>query len=89
MYTLSAPIKRSSHFGQTVVDALVVVFLPLPNSVDKLLTAEIASGQAMLTKDHIFYNILGADACMVAARKPQGGFALHSAPSNHKILDHP
>lgn len=41
----------------------------------------------MLAIDHIFYNILGADACMVAARKPQSGLALHSVPSDHKILE--
>ena len=82
---LALPVAGAAERLELVDDGAAVLFLPLPDSLDELLTAHLVAVGALLldlTLDHV----LGRDAGVVGAGHPEDLVALHPAPARDDVL---
>ena len=83
--TLSVPVTGGAHLLQLGNDTSAVLFLPLPGSLQELLTPQVMLVDALLLQ--LLDNLnLGCDGSMVCAGLPECIIALHSFKTNQDIL---
>ena len=75
----------SAQFLQLVDDHPAVFFLPLPNPLDELLSAQLMTVQAF-ARQLPLHHILGGDPRMVRARHPEAVMTLHPLETHEDIL---
>ena len=75
--TIAAPITGSAHLLLLLHDAASVFFLPRPDALQELLTAQIMAGQTFCVAQILFHLDLGGNAGVVTAGQPQCLIALH------------
>lgn len=63
--------------GRAAVHSLL---LPLPDLLQKGLTAQLVPVQSLLLPELLLHHHLGGNACVVTARVPQGGLPTHAMP---------
>ena len=84
--TIAAPITGSAHLLLLLHDAAAVFFLPRPDALQELLTAQIMAGQTLCVAQILFHLDLSGNAGVVAAGQPQRLIALHPFVADQDIL---
>ena len=80
------PVTGGAHLLLLGHDAVAVLVLPVPHTLQELLTAQIIAGQALLHAQGLLHLDLGGNAGVVGAGQPQGGVALHALEADQNIL---
>jgi hypothetical protein len=65
------PIDRNSHSSELMVNSATIFFLPLPNRVDKSLSAKIVSRLLLLLPKLLFDDRLGGNTGVVSTWQPE------------------
>lgn len=86
VHTFTAPVKRATKFGQGIVDALMIVLLPLPDSFNKLFTTQVMSCLLLASPQHILDHRLRRNTSMITSRNPKCRLATHAIPPDQQIL---
>ena len=69
--SLACPVTGAAEFLELLDDDTTVLFLPLPDLLEKINPSKIMSGFLFLLAEHPFHHCLGGNACMVGSRQPQ------------------
>ena len=83
----STPIAARTDLLELIQNASLVLILPLPDTFDQSLAADIVASQFFLFQHPAFNDRLSRDARMVGARHPQSGSPLHSSPASQQVLN--
>ena len=83
--TLSIPIQRGTQGTKLAHNTAAKLFLPIPNSLQELLSAQFIAIGAFCPQSTLYLG-LSSYTSMVTTRHPQGIVALHTAPANQNIL---
>ena len=83
--TLSVPVAGRTDLFQLFYNAATVLLLPVPNMLQKLLSADIILGNTLLPK-FFHYLCLCGNGCMVGSRYPECLITLHSLKTDQNIL---
>ena len=82
---LTIPVAAAAQLLQLADDAVAVLGLPCPCTVQKTIAAHHLLGQALGT--HGLHHLgFGSDGCMVGTGHPQGGIALHPLGADEDVL---
>jgi hypothetical protein len=65
------PVKRSTQSSQLVVNAVNVVIFPFKHFFNKLVAAELVSGDFAFTHQFLLNHDLGGDAGVIGTWNPQ------------------
>ena len=82
----AVPVAGDAHLLLLLDDAVAVLVLPVPDTLQELLAAQVVAGQTLLGAQLLFHLDLGGDAGVVHAGYPQGGVALHALEADEDIL---
>ena len=83
---LALPVTGRAELFQLADDAVAELVLPVPDTLQKLLAAEVITGLALLLAEVLLDLDLGCDAGVVGARHPQSLVALHALGTDQDIL---
>ena len=83
---LALPVTGRAELFQLADDAVAELVLPVPDSLQKFLAAEVITGLALLLAEVLLDLDLGCDAGVVGARHPQRLVALHALGADQDIL---
>ena len=84
--SLARPIERTTHSPQCVCEVLMVFFFPFHGPLKELLTTKVVSRLVFPSLEHLLYNGLCSDTCVVATRQVQSSVASHPMPPDENIL---
>ena len=80
------PIARTPERFQLIDDLRAVLRLPLPNTLDERVAAELVT-RGSYARKLLFDHVLRGNAGVVRSREPAGRIAPHSSIANHHILE--
>ena len=83
---LAIPVTGATHCDLLGNDAFLVLVLPLPDALDKALSAEVMAGFALQLEESLLNDRLSGDSGMVRSCHPQGVVPLHAVPAGEQIL---
>ena len=83
---LALPVTGRAELFQLADDAVAELVLPVPDTLQKFLAAEVITGLALLLAEVLLDLDLGCDAGVVGARHPQRLVALHALGADQDIL---
>ena len=83
---LTAPVTGGTQLLELLDNAVAVLLLPCPDALEELLAAKVIAGQSLLLAQVLLNLDLGCNACVVGARHPQCGIALHTLGTDQDIL---
>jgi hypothetical protein len=83
---LAIPVTGATHCDLLGNDAFLVLVLPLPDALDKALSAEVMAGFALQLEESLFDDCLRGDPCVVCSGHPQGVVSLHAVPAGEQVL---
>ena len=83
---LALPVTGRAELFQLADDAVAELVLPVPDTLQKFLAAEVITGLALLLAEVLLDLDLGCDAGVVGARHPQSLVALHALGADQDIL---
>lgn len=100
----SVPIRADAHQFKLIINSLTfpkhlirrartsgkkLLIFPLPDFLNKLLSAEIVSSKTPFTFDFLLHHHLSSDSCVIAARIVKHGFPLHTIPliNQNNLID--
>ena len=84
---LTRPVAGCAELFELTRDAGLVLVLPLPDSLEEFLAAEIVAREALLHAQSFLDLDLGGDARVVGAGDPKGVVALHSLVAHEHVLE--
>ena len=84
---LALPVARAPEALELLDDDTPVLFLPLPDFIEKGLAAHIAAGLAFLLAELLFDLGLRRDTGVVGPGEPEHVLALHAGATGEDILD--
>ena len=82
---LAVPVTGCAEHPQLIHDAVAVLLLPVPDTREELLSAEVKARRALLAQCCL-HLCLRCDARMVAARDPDHVLAAHSLVAHEDVL---
>src|SRR5262245_19407401 len=77
----SLPVARAANLLELAEDARFVLVLPLPDSANEFLAAEVAAGLFLFGPDTPFHNGLSRNPGVVGPRHPFRVVPLHAPPA--------
>src|SRR5690606_40815888 len=83
---LAAPADGVPELAHLAEDAPAGLLLPLPHPPYELLAPQVVAGQTLLG-ELALDDVLGGDAGMVGARKPERLEAAHARTPDQRVLD--
>ena len=83
---LALPVARRAERFELLHDAVAVVLLPVPHTVQELFAAEIEARETLLAELGLHLGLRG-DAGVVNARQPQRAVPAHALPADEHVLD--
>ena len=83
----AGPVTRDAHLLLLLDNAAAVFLLPLPDTLQELLPAQVIAGQALVDPQLFLHLDLGGDPRVVHAGNPEGGVALHPLEAGEDVLE--
>ena len=84
--TAAVPVAGDAHALLLFDDAVAVLTFPVPHALKKLVAPEIIAGLPLFFSQHFLDLDLRGNACVVNAREPERGIALHALVARQDIL---
>ena len=80
------PVAGNTEAFLLLNDAVAVLVLPVPYTLQKLFTSQIIAGQAFLLAQFFLHTDLRGDAGVILTGQPKRGIALHALVAGQNIL---